>query len=115
MSNETDAVKEMLNPQEPLIDKQKTTVEKLKFVKKGEVQAGDYNVKWNIKPKMKIGKLLQGDLSGAVEKTSLNMEFGREFKDSDVEITVKVGGNLAYLMSSPAGSANASVVITKKF
>lgn len=106
---------ETLNPEDPIIESPKTLKDDIKFLKKGEVQSGDYNLKWQIKPKVKLGKLLTGDIAGAMERTSMNLEFGREFKDSDVEVVVKVGGNVAYLMSSPAGSAEASVTFTKRF
>jgi len=88
---------------------------------KGEVHTEDADtattIKWGVKPKVNFGKALAGDIQGAVGNTSLQLEFGREYKDQDVEVWIKVGGNLNNVLSSPAGTKNfsASFVATKRF
>ena len=72
---------------------------------------------WKVKPKLSFASVLQGDLAGAVRKTSLNVSFGKEFKDQDVTVTVSVNGNAALVLTSPKddGKFSASFCAEKRF
>ena len=56
-------------------------------------------------------------MAGAVRKTSLNVSFGKEFKDQDVTVTVTVNGNAALVLNSPKddGKFSASFCAEKRF
>lgn len=90
-------------------------------LKDGEIHSGDTNtanvIKWKVKPKVNLGKALAGDIQGAVGNTSLQLEFGREYKNDDVEILIRLNGNLHTVLNSPADSKNfqATFVATKRF
>lgn len=94
-------------------------IDKLKHLKSNTVTLpdsnGEYTIKYNIKPKLKVGKLLKGDVAGAVENTKVSFEFGKEFKDSDAEIVIKFNGNIAAVLNSPKGDVSASICATKRF
>ena len=49
----------------------------------------DGELKWKIKP--------------SKEKTKFNLEWNKEFSEDDVEITVKIGGEVSHFMS-PKGT-----------
>ena len=72
---------------------------------------------WKVKPKFSFASVLQGDIAGAVKKTSLSVEFGKEFKDQDVTVTVSVNGNAALVLNSPKdnGKFSASFCAEKRF
>jgi hypothetical protein len=75
---------------------------------------GDAHLKWKINPKCNLNKLDEKGIE-AFGKTSLHLEFDKDFKDTDVSIQVKIGGNLEYTINSDKGSAYASFVATKRF
>lgn len=108
-----------LNTDKIDIPKSESGIDTLKHLKSNTITVpdsnGDYTIKYNIKPKVKVGKLLKGDIAGAVENTKLMLEFGKEFKDSDAEITIKFNGNIAAVLNSPRGDVSASICATKRF
>ena len=87
-------------------------------IKEGSIgENTDTYFKYKVKPKVSVGKILKGDISGAIEKTSLSIEFGKDFKEDDVEIVFKVNGNVAACLNSPSKSKKfeASFCATKRF
>ena len=74
-------------------------------------------IKYKVSPKVKVGPLLKGDLLNAFGSTSLSLEFTKEYQNDDVEVVIKVNGDIKSLLNSPAGTGKfgASFGATKKF
>lgn len=115
MKNNT-PIQETLNTKVDTIEPTvKTTIQSVQLTEHNS--EGDSYIKLKVKPKVKIGSLVKGDLDGAFGNTQLNMEFGKSFTDDNVEIILKVNGNLAAVYNSPAGTGKVSAQFcaTKKF
>lgn len=86
--------------------------------KEGHINSGDdIGFTYKVKPKVSLGKLLKGDIEGAISNTSINLNFRKDFTEDNVQIMVNVNGNLAALIDSPQGKKNfsATMCATKSF
>ena len=79
--------------------------------------SGDMGFSYKIKPKVSFGKLLKGDVEGAISNTSVSLNLHTDFTEDDVQIMVNVNGNLAAIIDSPKGKQkfSATVCATKSF
>lgn len=88
-------------------------------LKEGHINngSGDMGISYKIKPKVSFGKLLKGDVEGALSNTSISLGFHKDFTEDDVQIMINVNGNLAAIIDSPKGKQkfSATVCATKSF
>ena len=82
-----------------------------------ETDTGHTKIAWDISPKVNFNELKSGDIVGAVGNTTLGLTFGQTFTQDDIEIQIKVNGNLHTILNSPSNTKNfsASFSATKRF
>lgn len=89
----------------------------LRGLTKGSAQHGDTTVNWAIKPKVKFGELLKGNIPDAFAATKLSLDFTTVCPEDEVTVTVHVNGNAALVLSIPKTKPDfsASFVAEKRF
>ena len=67
-----------------MADKKETITDDIKNLQSGEFRdeapiSGDTYLKYKVKPKVSFKQLMKGNVLGAVENTTVQLEFGKDF------------------------------------
>ena len=89
----------------------------IKKLTSGSVEQGNTSFAWKVKPKVKFGELLKGNVAEAVAWSKLSIDFTTVCPEDEVTVTVHVNGNAALVLESAKTRKDfsASVCATKTF
>jgi hypothetical protein len=74
------------------------------------------SLKWKIKPSVSFGQILKGNVQAGIQNSKVILEFGKTFKDDDVQIDIKINGQ-PFSLKSPSKTEifSCEFKATKKF